>query len=392
MSRRKQFLILTSDSGFGHRSAANSIAKALELCYPNEAITTILNPIFEEQPVDFLQKAEINYDKAVKNYPNWYRFAYEISDSRSACRIIENTIDRALHHNIRQIVDDLRPDVIVTTNQMFSAPVGTAIRAMKQRPPFFAVVTDLADVHSMWFNSSPDRFFVASEMVKDKAVASGIDPRKICISGIPVDPAFSPSGSSKTELKHKMGLDPQLTTILVVGSQRVSGIMDNLAAMEILPYAFQVVVIAGGDCDLYTQLNQRTWKFPIHIENFVTNMPEWMACADILMTKAGGLILSEGLAAGLPILMIGYLPGQEEGNARFVIENQVGVIINTPKELSRLLDFWLKDQHKVLDSIALKSRQLGHADAAFLIAEALWHANDRNIRTNASVNTWNYLE
>lgn len=84
-------LILTSDSGFGHRSAANSIAKALMLLHPQEAEVAIVNPIFEQPTNRFLKKTELNYDKMVSNYPSWYRLTYEISDSRSASTIVEGT-------------------------------------------------------------------------------------------------------------------------------------------------------------------------------------------------------------------------------------------------------------------------------------------------------------
>lgn len=379
MPRKPHFLILTSDSGFGHRSAANAIAKALALRHPEGSIASVVNPIFEKPASLFLKRTEQDYDRTVKNTPNWYRFTYEISDSRQASALVESTLTLALYKNMKQLIEDMQPDAVLNTTQMFNAPVGAVLNAMHHRPPFYTVVTDLADVHSMWFNAKPDRFFVASEWVRSKALASGIAPQKICISGIPVDPSYvsvraAQSLLEKSELRYNLGLDPRLTTLLVVGSRRVSGILEHLEALETLPYPFQVVLIAGGDQTLYDAALQRNWRFPILIKDYVTNMPEWMLCADLLVTKAGGLILSEGLAAGLPILLIDYLPGQEEGNVHFILDHQAGAMVKNSHEFAGLVEIWLSDQQTRLKTIAANARRCGHPEAAFVIADALWQA------------------
>jgi 1,2-diacylglycerol 3-beta-galactosyltransferase len=374
MNHKRRFLILTSDSGFGHRSAANSIAKALRLLHPKEVVVSIVNPIFEQPTSRILKMTELNYDKMVRNYPSWYRLAYEISDSRYASTLVEGTLKLALKKNIQQIIGQFQPDAILNTNQMFNSPTGAALNGLKVKPPFYTIVTDLADVHSMWFNSNPDLFFVASETVKSKAISSGIPDKDILITGIPVDPAFCFNQMSKYNLRCSLGLDPNLTTLLVVGSQRVKGIYNHLKALEKVPYPFQVVVITGGDNALYEKLRKRIWHYPIQVKNYVTNIPDWMLSADLLITKAGGLILSEGLAAGLPIILINNLPGQEEGNVRFILENHAGILAGTPVELTRIMNSWLRDDQSNLNTIKNNSFRLGHPSAAISVSESLWQA------------------
>ena len=147
-------------------------------------------------------------------------------------------------------------------------------------------------------------------------------------------------------------------------------------ALDGLAQPFQVAVIAGGDQSLYEKAARRHWNFPILVENYVTNMAEWMLCADLLVTKAGGLILSEGLAAGLPILMIDYLPGQEEGNVRFILEHQAGAMVKTPGEFRWRVEAWLRDNQAGLKAIASTARRLGRPDAALVVADALWQAGE----------------
>jgi 1,2-diacylglycerol 3-beta-galactosyltransferase len=255
---------------------------------------------------------------------------------------------------------------------MFNAPVGAVLDYLNEAIPFFAVVTDLADVHPLWFNEGPDRFYVASNRVRDRALENQIADENIIISGIPVDTDFAEIPADRAALRRKLGLSPDLTTLLFVASKRVSGILEDLDALNSAEPRFQVAVIAGGDEALYQELLSHTWHFPIRIENFVTNMSDWMHCADLLVTKAGGLILSEGLAAGLPIILIDMLPGQEEGNVEYLVRNQAGVVAEDPAQLRHWINLWLANDNKILNGIAAKARGLGRPAAAMTIADDLW--------------------
>ncbi|MEN6570837.1 MAG: glycosyltransferase [Anaerolineaceae bacterium] len=376
MHHKPVILILTGDSGFGHRSAANSVEKALEVLHPHDVRTYIVNPILDQDSPFLLKSTELNYDRNVIEHPDLYRFSYEISDSRSASSLVETTLSLALAPQINELIHSLQPDGILSTNQLFSGPVGLVRKALNLRIPFYTVVTDLADVHSMWFNASPDHFFVASECVKTKAVDNGIPPENVTITGIPVDPALALPVSEKSELRKANGLDPFLPTLLLVGSKRVAGVPAYLEVLQQIEHPFQVVIIAGGNNELYEEVTQRNWNFPLHAENFVQNMPDWELCADVLITKAGGLILSEGLAAGLPIILIDYLPGQEEGNVAYVLENNAGIRAVTPEEFALLIDEWLSCDQSRLKQCGDHSKHLGHPESALVIAERLWQATE----------------
>lgn len=373
MNHKKRFLILTSDSGFGHRSAANAIAEAMHIQHPNDTVTHVVNPIFNKSVAQFLQKIELNYDQTMKENPDHYRFFYELSDNRSMSSLVEGTLILALQKSIQNIIDEIYPDAVVSTNQMFNAPVGATLEKINQRIPFYTVITDLADVHMMWFNDKPERFYVATNSVRDKAIETGIHPNKLFVSGIPVDPSFKLIKATRPEMKMRLGLDPGLICLLVVGSQRVKGILENLETLENMMRSFQVVVIAGGNQDLYEKIQRRSWGFPIHVKNYVENIPEWMLGSDILITKAGGMILSEALAAGLPVIIIDHLPGQEEGNQEYVLDQGVGVIAENPKAFYEVVNKWLEKGHELIHLYSKKSRLLGHPEAAFTIANDLWN-------------------
>lgn len=371
---KMRFLILTSDSGFGHRSAAVSVSKALDILYGNQQANIVVNPILEGGSLSLMKPIEKNYDKGVKNIPTLWRFGYEVSDSRQMSELMESALTLLLQRNIGEAVKSFLPHGILITNPMFNAPAGKIRNDHDPAIPLYAVVTDLADVHSLWFAPGPDLFFLASDWVKVKARENKVPLRKLKVSGIPVNPKFALSQQEKSSIRADLGLNPDLTTILFVSSVRVEHVLENLHALDDLNYPFQVAVIAGGNEDLYQALLADQFNFPVAIKNFVDNMADWMLASDLLVSKAGGLILSEGLAAGLPILLIDFLPGVEEGNARFVTSHQAGALVQNPGEFATLIEFWLKDQAVQLERTAASSKLIGKPEAAMTVATALWEA------------------
>lgn len=379
LNRPRHFLILTGDAGFGHRSAAQSVSNALKLLYKETAVTTIVDPVIERPSPSVLRRSQTDYDKNVLNNPDFYRFTYSISDSRPASSMVEGALAMLLLKTIQEVINEFTPDAILSTHHMFNPPVGSYLYARRLSTPFYTVVTDLANVHALWFHPTPDHFFVATESVKEQALAAKIPASNVTVSGIPVDPGFAfPSQERKAHLL-ELGLQPDLPTLLFVGSKRVNGILESLESLESCPFPFQVLVAAGGDESLFQSINCRTWKFPLHCEKYVSDIPSWMTCADVLITKAGGLIVSEGLAAGLPILLIDNLPGQEDGNVHYITQHGAGLRVENSSELLSLLIVWLQPGNLAMAEMASQSQSLGHPRAALEVAEALWRISDQGI-------------
>ena len=372
--QKKRCLIITSDAGFGHRSAALSVAKALEVLYPGQVEILVTNPIQESNTPTVMKPIEKGYDRSVRFSPGLYRLSYEVSDSRLVSEVVEGALALMLQRIMADTIREFKPDVILNTNEMFNTPIGRVLQETGARTPSFTVVTDLADVHSLWFSPEPDRFFIANEWVKVKALESGVPEGKLVTSGIPVSPDFSLNQVEKQALRGSLGLDPHRLTLLFVGSNRVSNLQEYLQVLESFPTPVQVAVIAGGNDELYKKLVDSHFDFPVEVRNFEKNVPQWMMASDILVTKAGGLIVSEGLAAGLPILLIDYLPGQEEGNVRFLLSHQAGAFVQNVGEFRAMIDYWLQEDGSRLSQVARASAALGHPEAAMTVARAIWDA------------------
>jgi len=373
-SEQKRVLILTSDAGFGHRRSAESVEKALHKLYGDRVLVEVVNPITDTDKALLMKNVEKNYNTGVKNTPGLYRLGYQLSDNRQVSDMMDGALTFALTSSLKEVIRTFKPQAILNTNEMFNSAVGSALDQLDTHMPYFTVVTDFADVHALWFSNEPDVYFLASDWVRVRALENEMKPEKLIVSGIPVDPIYEEPISNKARLRKKLRIEPNLPTFIIVGGDRVKNVLETVEALEGLEHDFQVVAIAGGNDRLFLDLVKLKTKFPLHVHHFLNDMPEWLRAADVLITKAGGLILSEGLAAGLPILIIHYLPGQEEGNVRYVLSHQAGALPANTGEAIATLDYWLKDDAKGLKITAQAARALGKPHAASQVAEALWNS------------------
>ena len=319
---KKKIIILTADAGFGHRSAANAIAEALAYSYEEKCDVKIINPMEDKRTPFFLRESQSDYDKIVKEMPELYRFGYDASDGLIPTKIFESALIVLLYEVFRDLIKEHQPDAIITTYPMYQAPLLAYLTISRKHIPFLTAVTDLVSVHRIWFHPRIDTCIVPTETVKKLARESEVPEEKIKISGIPVHPAITLEDRSKKQLRAELGWETDLTTILAVGSRRVEHLVSSMDIINHSGFPVQLIMVAGKDKELYQELNSMDWHIPARVYDYVDNMPQMMLAADMLIAKAGGLIVTEALACKLPLLLIDALPGQEIGNMEYVVTNR----------------------------------------------------------------------
>jgi 1,2-diacylglycerol 3-beta-galactosyltransferase len=122
---------------------------------------------------------------------------------------------------------------------------------------------------------------------------------------------------------------------------------------------------------LREQLAARHWAIPTQIHGFVDNMDEWMAACDCIVTKAGPGTIAEALSCGLPIILSGFIPGQEEGNIPYVLDNHVGVYNKTPQAIAQTIQHWFVEDNDDFAQMQLAARSLGRPQATMQIVESI---------------------
>jgi UDP-N-acetylglucosamine:LPS N-acetylglucosamine transferase len=370
----KHILILTSDYGYGHRSAANAIAKALQETRGPECEVEIVNPLDDPRAPAFFQGNQNDYDRLVRELPDLYKLGYQVSESRLAGSLVKGTFTLALFNVLREMVRQKRPDIIVCTYLFYQNILSAVFTMEKHRIPILTIVTDLETVQPLWFHPAADLCLVPTQTVYDLAIKAGLQEEKVKITGIPVRPDLLKGNQDQASLRQSLGWRPDLFTVLAVGSKRVEHLYDALRVLNHSGLPLQLVVVAGGDDELYRHFQETEWHVESHCYNFVAEMGTFMRAADCILSKAGGLTVSEGLACGLPLILIDVIPGQETGNANHVVSGNAGVLAGDPIEVLETMCHWLENDQRLYRQVAQNARRLGHPRAAYDVADLIWSA------------------
>lgn len=377
MSQKKRILILTADAGFGHRSAANAVSAALEMKYGDKVQVDIVNPLEDKHTPALLRDSQADYDKLVRKAPELYRLGYDASDTTVTSLILESAVTVMLFEVMRETLRKFRPHAIFSTYPLYQAPLAAVFSVFKTYVPLLAVVTDLVSVHRMWFNSNVDNLLVPTHIVEDLAIEAGVAADKIKITGIPVHPMIAEEHRPAREIRSELGWQMETLTILAVGSKRVDGLMEMLQVINHFGAPLQLVVVCGKDEEMYRELHQVTWHIPVHLYEFTNKMPTFMHAADLVVCKAGGLIVTESLACGLPMLLVDVIPGQEMGNMEFVVENGAGQLVENPIQMLEAMAHLTMKNRQLLAQQAAQARGLGRPLAAYEAADLIFKAAEQ---------------
>jgi 1,2-diacylglycerol 3-beta-galactosyltransferase len=369
----KHMLILTADAGFGHRNAALAVEAAMQERHGDRFLTTVLNPLREEGAPTILQTlAEAGHDKYVQSELNIYDLGYRLSDGVATVALMEQVFSALLHDPLRELLARSQPDVVLSTYPFFLEPLSFAVDRTGEAIPLVSVITDLVAVHTIWFNPLVDLCLVPTEQVRQKALRRNVPADRIHITGLPVHPRFGTEKRPPAQIRAELGWKTDLPTVLIVGGTRVSNVFEVARIIDRSGLKVQLVVVAGGDKDLHAKLAAETWRGEVHIHAFVDDMPAHIHASDVVMAKAGGLIVSETLACGRPLIIFSSTAGQETGNVEYVTSNRAGEWAPSPAEALACLVRWLAGDRAVLAERTANARRAGCPEAAYRVADLVF--------------------
>jgi processive 1,2-diacylglycerol beta-glucosyltransferase len=363
-------MILSSSGGAGHVRAGQALEAAGRERFPGLDLVHHDALSFCSRPTR-LVVADL-YLGVVNRAPGLYRFLYEKTDREQSqlTRSLIRRYDRMAYRALEKQVLEYDPDEIVCTH-FLPSHVLVAKRAGRTaaRPTLRArvsvVVTDY-DAHAFWINPGIDRYYAGSDEVRHLLVCRGIAEDRICVSGIPVHPAFSRSRGREAAARD-LRVDPDRPTVLLMsGGFGVGNVGATLERLLALPSTVQFIVVAGKNEALRERLERVAAKARgrVRVFGFVTNIQDHMEAADIAVTKSGGLTVSECLTRGLPMIVYNPIPGQEEMNADWLVEFGAAVKVRHADLLPYKLSQLLEDGQR-LGAMKRAARRLGRPRAAF---------------------------
>ena len=360
-----------SDTGGGHRSAAEAIIEAVHLEYKND-VTTEMVDVFKEYAPPPFNRVGAMYPYMVKA-PRLWRAGFYATDGRARARMITTTTWPLARRAVRALVRDHPADLIVTVHPFANT---FALRALgKDRPPFINVVTDMVTTHALWYDKRADLILVPTKQAYDNAIRFNMPPEKVRVVGLPVADKYCKPLGRKSAMRKKLGWVSDKPIVLLVGGGEGMGPLAK-TAREIDASGLDVglVVVCGRNQRLKATLEAETWENPTFLYGFTHDMPDFMRASDFIVTKAGPGTIAEALNAELPIILYSKLPGQEDGNVTFVEEEGVGVWAPKPQEVVRALTRWIMrpaERKQVIENCRRAARPEAARKIARIIGKTL---------------------
>jgi 1,2-diacylglycerol 3-beta-galactosyltransferase len=372
MSQRR-VLIFFSDTGGGHRAAANALRDAFHTQFPQQYEIIFVDGFKECAPFPFHQIPATYFP--LTTYTPWLWGAlFHFSNTRWTLPAAAALDDAILRRGCARVIRQHQPDVVISVHPLINRAPRNALRAIAPRVPFVTVVTDLFDAHGMWFSAVSDLVIVPTEGAFECGVRWGFPRQRMRVVGQPIALQFAAPAVDQAmpALRARLGLAPDVFTLLLVGGGEGMGPLRAIArALDGTQLPIQLAIIAGRNATLRAQLQKDTWHVPVNVQGFVTNMPDWMRASDVVITKAGPGTIMETLAAGKPILLSGNLPGQEEGNVVFVEKMHVGVLRTTPEAIVAQVRAWLAPGNPALSEMQANARRVARPEAALEIVKLI---------------------
>jgi len=330
-------LLLTASFGDGHNQAALAVREALEAKGDKVRLvdyTDWLHPAFRSvAKFGLLQGVQ----KVPALYGLFYRSMSNIPPSSSLQRQLNHVGSIRLQHCLKIF----RPDIVAST---FPSPNGVMSELRRigyTKTPNVAIITDYT-VHGLWIQDYSDAYFVATDDMKRDLARDGVGTNRIWVTGIPVRQAFGADRveellSRRSELRQAHELQADKPVVLLMGGG--AGVLGDISAWEqlIRRTSAQFVVICGRNDRLRRKLFHLVSP-RVQILGYTKEVDEWMALSDVIVTKAGGITVTEAIAMELPMLLYRPIPGQEVRNASFAVQEGMAVEAHDVRSACQLLE------------------------------------------------------
>lgn len=323
MAKPVKIALFSVSAGAGHVRAAQAIQAAAEKWYPR--VETVHIDLMDLVPKLFRKVYTDTYLKIVERHPALWGYLYDKADHAKADSTLTRLRIAIEHLNTRKLGAVLRkidPDHIICTHFLPAQVLSRMTAKGSLRVPVWVQVTDF-DLHGLWVHEHMHGYFAANDEVGWRMAERGVPRPSIHVTGIPVMPVFA-ERPSRAECAAELGLDPERKTLLMMsGGAGIGGIERLAEGLLGLDKDFQLLALAGRNERLLHDLQRLATLHPGRLFplGFTRTIERVMAASDLAITKPGGLTTSECLAVGLPMIVISPIPGQEERNADYLLEN-----------------------------------------------------------------------
>ena len=374
-------LLFYASYGSGHLSAATAIEQYIRENYPDAKTLKIDCVEYINKSINKISTSA--YKSIILKTPVLWGQVYKLLKNDTILDITQFS-NRFMAKKIFTLFEDFEPDLVISCHPLGGQITSFLKSHKKTNCKLATVMTDFAS-HKQWLigKDYTDYFFVSNIEMKTSLISEGIYPNKIYVSGIPISPNFY-KNYDKENIYKSLNIVKNKKNIIFFGggslglssSSNIQAILTSL--LQATDESHQIIIISGKNQKLYNDfqktINNTYHKSQIKLIDFTTELPELLPITSFVITKPGGLTITECISTNVPIILINPIPGQEKENAQYIADNKMGIWIKATKPTSEYFQEIFNDT-KLIEEIKENQKKYSHINSTKNICDILINEN-----------------
>ncbi len=332
----KSIIILTASTGAGHNQAAANLKRLFE----ERGIYVHIVDMFKSTSKSMNTLISDGYKLLATKLPKAYGVFYKSVDSWAANKIVFKNVFLATEIRLKWIFNEFKPDLIISTHPFGAPIVGKLKDKGRIDIPFVQIVTDFK-AHYAYIHDEVDAYIVASDFTANSLIEKGIDDKKVHVYGIPTREEFLQKNT-----RH-FSSDRPFRLLIMGGSMGLQSMESAVNQLLKVEKQMKLIVVCGNNEALANKLTKQHRveidKGFLEVYGFVDNIHELMDHADLIISKPGGLTTTEAIHKSIPMIIPFAIPGQEEENTSFLVENEMAIEVKNVDELQHHIELLIDD-------------------------------------------------
>lgn len=374
-------LLFYASYGSGHLSAATAIEQYIRENYPDAKTLKIDCVEYINKSINKISTSA--YKSIILKTPILWGQVYKLLKNDTILDITQFS-NRFMAKKIFTLFEDFEPDLVISCHPLGGQITSFLKSHKKTNCKLATVMTDFAS-HKQWLigKDYTDYFFVSNIEMKTSLISEGIYPNKIYVSGIPISPNFY-KNYDKENIYKSLNIAKNKKNIIFFGggslglssSSNIQAILTSL--LQATDESHQIIIISGKNQKLYNDfqktINNTYHKSQTKLIDFTTELPELLPITSFVITKPGGLTITECISTNVPIILINPIPGQEKENAQYIADNKMGIWIKASKPTSEYFQEIFNDT-KLIEEIKENQKKYSHINSTKNICDILINEN-----------------
>ena len=374
-------LLFYASYGSGHLSAATAIEQYIRENYPDAKTLKIDCVEYINKSINKISTSA--YKSIILKTPMLWGQVYKLLKNDTILDITQFS-NRFMAKKIFTLFEDFEPDLVISCHPLGGQITSFLKSHKKTNCKLATVMTDFAS-HKQWLigKDYTDYFFVSNIEMKTSLISEGIYPNKIYVSGIPISPNFY-KNYNKENIYKSLNIEKDKKNIIFFGggslglssSSNIQAILTSL--LQATDESYQIIIISGKNQKLYNDfqktINNTYHKSQIKLIDFTTELPELLPITSFVITKPGGLTITECISTNVPIILINPIPGQEKENAQYIADNKMGIWVKENKPTSEYFQEIFNDT-KLIEEIKENQKKYSHINSTKNICDILINEN-----------------